>query len=91
MSLNDIGFLFVVLLLTQELCLSPCVNSPCHRLPLTNIQVRGVKFWSGVRKRKGVFVFHTLFEDSEIFIGFEQRLNIADFVSWGRLPQTSPV
>jgi len=46
---------------------------------------------SGARKRKGVFVLNTLFEASEIFSGFKQRLIIADLVSWVRHPQTSPV
>lgn len=57
MSLNDKGFLFVAFLLTQELCMSQCVNSPCHLLPLTNMQVRGVKFCQDQEKEKVALSF----------------------------------
>lgn len=43
------------------------------------------------KKKRSCFVLYTLFEASEISISLKQRLNIAYLVSWGRLPQTSPV
>jgi len=46
---------------------------------------------SGAGKTKGVFILHTLFEASEIGIGFEQKPNLAELISSERLPQASPV